>query len=113
MEQGESCESFDKIGPWLVTRDEVADRQDLSLWLIVNGATMQDVSTQTMVYFAARVTSYLSRFITLHTGDIISTGTPPGVDMRRKPRRYLEPGDVVELGIVSLARQRQHSVAER
>ncbi len=110
--KGKSCDNFGQIGPWLVTPDEVADPQDLSMWLSVNGEKMQDGSTRTMVYGVARLVSYLSQFMTLHPGDVISTGTPPGVGMGMKPPRYLRPGDVVELGIDGLGQQRQECIAD-
>ena len=110
--KGKSCDNFGQIGPWLVTRDAVADPQDLSMWLTVNGETMQDGSTRTMVYGVAHLISYLSHFMTLHPGDVISTGTPPGVGMGRKPPRYLRAGDVVELGIAGLGSQRQEVIAD-
>ncbi|HHZ07318.1 MAG TPA: fumarylacetoacetate hydrolase family protein [Rhizobiales bacterium] len=105
--KGKSCDTFGPIGPWLVTRDEVEDPQDLKMWLTVNGQTMQDGSTRTMVYGVAFLISYLSQFMSLHPGDIVSTGTPPGVGMGMKPPRFLKAGDVVELGIEGLGRQRQ------
>ena len=105
--KGKSCDNFGQIGPWLVTRDEIADPQDLGMWLTVNGETLQNGSTRTMVYGVAHLVSYLSRFMTLHPGDVISTGTPPGVGLGQKPPRYLKPGDVVELGIEGLGTQRQ------
>jgi 2-keto-4-pentenoate hydratase/2-oxohepta-3-ene-1,7-dioic acid hydratase in catechol pathway len=110
--KGKSCDSFGQIGPWLVTRDEVADPQTLDMWLTVNGATMQKGSTRTMVYGVAHLVSYLSQFMTLHPGDVISTGTPPGVGMGMKPPRYLRAGDVVELGIAGLGTQRQEVIAD-
>jgi len=110
--KGKSCDNFGQIGPWLVTRDEVSDPQDLAMWLTVNGAVMQNGSTRTMVYGVAHLVSYLSQFMTLHPGDVISTGTPPGVGMGMKPPRYLSPGDVVELGIAGLGQQRQVAVAD-
>jgi 2-keto-4-pentenoate hydratase/2-oxohepta-3-ene-1,7-dioic acid hydratase in catechol pathway len=110
--KGKSCDTFGPLGPWLVTRDEVADPQALAMWLTVNGETMQQGSTRTMVYGVAHVVAYLSQFMTLHPGDVISTGTPPGVGMGKKPPRYLRPGDVVELGIDGLGRQRQAVVAD-
>jgi 2-keto-4-pentenoate hydratase/2-oxohepta-3-ene-1,7-dioic acid hydratase in catechol pathway len=110
--KGKSCDNFGQIGPYLVTRDEVADPQNLSMWLTVNGKTMQNGSTQTMVYGVAHVVSYLSQFMTLHPGDVISTGTPPGVGMGMKPPTYLKPGDVVELGIEGLGQQRQEVIAD-
>ena len=105
--KGKSCDTFGPIGPWLVTRDEVADPQNLSMWLTVNGQTEQNGSTATMVYGVAFLVSYLSQFMTLHPGDVISTGTPPGVGMGKKPPRYLKHGDVVELGIDGLGTQKQ------
>ena len=105
--KGKSCDNFGQIGPWLVTRDEVADPQNLDMWLTVNGTTMQNGSTRTMVYGVAHVIAYLSQFMSLHPGDVISTGTPPGVGMGQKPPTYLKAGDVVELGIEGLGTQRQ------
>jgi 2-keto-4-pentenoate hydratase/2-oxohepta-3-ene-1,7-dioic acid hydratase in catechol pathway len=110
--KGKSCDNFGQIGPWLVTRDEVSDPQDLSMWLTVNGETMQNGSTRTMVYGVAHLVSYISRFMTLHPGDVISTGTPPGVGLGMKPPRYLKAGDVVELGIEGLGRQRQEVIPD-
>ncbi|EKF42137.1 fumarylacetoacetate hydrolase [Nitratireductor indicus C115] len=105
--KGKSCDTFGPTGPWLVTREEVADPQNLSMWLKVNGETMQSGSTRTMVFGVAELVSYLSDFMSLHPGDIISTGTPPGVGMGLSPQRYLKAGDVVELGIEGLGQQRQ------
>jgi 2-keto-4-pentenoate hydratase/2-oxohepta-3-ene-1,7-dioic acid hydratase in catechol pathway len=105
--KGKSSDNFGPLGPWLVTRDEVADPQALQMWLKVNGQTMQDGSTATMVYGVPFLISYLSQFFTLYPGDVISTGTPPGVGMGKKPPRYLKAGDVVELGIEGLGQQRQ------
>ena len=105
--KGKSCDTFGPIGPWLVTKDEVPDPQNLGMWLKVNGETMQNGSSKTMVYGVAFLVSYLSQFFTLQSGDIISTGTPPGVGMGKKPPRYLKAGDVVELGIAGLGTQRQ------
>ena len=110
--KGKSCDTFGPIGPWLVTRDEVADPQDLAMWLTVNGEKVQDGSTRTMVYGVAHLVSYLSHFMSLRAGDIISTGTPPGVGLGMKPQRFLKPGDVVELEIEGLGRQRQTFVAD-
>ena len=110
--KGKSCDNFGQLGPWLVTRDEVADPQNLAMWLTVNGETRQDGSTRTMVYGVAHLVSYLSQFMTLHPGDVISTGTPPGVGMGMKPPTYLKAGDVVELGIAGLGQQRQDVVAD-
>lgn len=105
--KGKSCDNFGQTGPWLVTPDEVADPQNLGMWLTVNGEKMQNGSTKTMVYGVAHLVSYLSQFFTLHPGDIISTGTPPGVGLGMKPPRFLKAGDVVELGIEGLGQQRQ------
>ncbi len=105
--KGKSCDNFGPIGPWLVTPDEVPDPQNLPMWLKVNGEMMQNGSTATMVYGAAFLVAYLSQFFTLHPGDVISTGTPPGVGMGMKPPRFLKAGDVVELGIEGLGKQRQ------
>jgi 2-keto-4-pentenoate hydratase/2-oxohepta-3-ene-1,7-dioic acid hydratase in catechol pathway len=110
--KGKSCDTFGPTGPWLVTKDEIADPQDLKLWLTVNGKTMQDGTTKTMVYGVAHLVSYLSQFMSLHPGDIISTGTPPGVGMGMKPQVWLKPGDVVELGVEGLGTQRQMVRAE-
>lgn len=110
--KGKSCDNFGQIGPWLVTRDEVPDPQNLKMWLTVDGKTMQNGSTKTMVYGVAHVVSYLSQFMTLHPGDVISTGTPPGVGMGMKPPRYLKAGEVVELGIEGLGQQRQDVIAD-
>ena len=110
--KGKSCDNFGQTGPWLVTRDEVADPQNLGMWLTVNGETVQDGSTKTMVYTVAHIVSYLSQFMTLEPGDIISTGTPPGVGMGFNPPRYLKAGDVVELGIEGLGQQKQVCIHE-
>ncbi len=110
--KGKSCDTFGPMGPWLVTKDEIADPQNLGMWLKVNGQTMQDGSSKTMVYGVAHVVSYLSQFMSLHPGDVISTGTPPGVGMGLKPPRYLKAGDVVELGIEGLGSQKQTFVAD-
>ena len=105
--KGKSCDNFGQIGPWLVTPDEVGDPQSLSMWLDVNGERVQDGSTKTMVYGVAHLISYLSQFFTLHPGDVISTGTPPGVGLGFKPPRYLKAGDAVCLGIEGLGEQNQ------
>ncbi len=110
--KGKSCDTFGPIGPWLVTKEEIADPQNLGMWLKVNGQTMQNGSSKTMVYGVAHVVSYLSQFMSLHPGDVISTGTPPGVGMGLKPPRYLKAGDVVELGIEGLGSQKQTFVAD-
>jgi 2,4-didehydro-3-deoxy-L-rhamnonate hydrolase len=109
--KGKSCDSFGPIGPWLVTRDEVKDPQNLALWLDVNGARRQQGNTKTMIFDVAYLVSYISRYMTLMPGDIISTGTPPGVGMGQKPPVYLRAGNVVDLGIAGLGKQRQHVVA--
>ncbi|MCC7701474.1 fumarylacetoacetate hydrolase family protein [Janthinobacterium sp. GW460P] len=107
-DKGKGCDTFGPIGPWLVTSDEVADPQNLGLWLEVNGKRVQDGNTQTMVFGVANLVSYISRFMTLYPGDIISTGTPPGVGMGQKPSAvYLKPGDTMRLGIEGLGEQRQ------
>jgi 2-keto-4-pentenoate hydratase/2-oxohepta-3-ene-1,7-dioic acid hydratase in catechol pathway len=109
--KGKSADTFGPVGPLLVTPDEVPDPQDLHLWLEVNGQRYQDGSTRTMVFTMAHLVSYVSRFMSLQTGDIITTGTPPGVGMGQKPPTYLKPGDVMTLGIDGLGEQRQHVVA--
>jgi 2-keto-4-pentenoate hydratase/2-oxohepta-3-ene-1,7-dioic acid hydratase in catechol pathway len=111
--KGKSCDNFGQIGPWLVTKDEVADPQNLKMWLTVNGEKLQDGSSATMVFGVRHLVSYLSHFMSLHPGDVISTGTPPGVGLGQKPPRFLKPGDVVELGIEGLGSQRQDVVADR
>ena len=110
--KGKSCDTFGPIGPWLVTKDEVADPQNLGMWLTVNGEKMQNGSSKTMVYGVAFLVSYLSQFMSLHPGDVISTGTPPGVGLGLKPPRFLKAGDVVELGIDGLGTQKQTFVAD-
>jgi 2-keto-4-pentenoate hydratase/2-oxohepta-3-ene-1,7-dioic acid hydratase in catechol pathway len=110
--KGKSCDTFGPTGPWLVTRDEIADPQALKMWLTVNGETRQDGSTATMVYGVSFLVSYLSQFMSLEPGDVISTGTPPGVGMGMKPPTYLKPGDVVELGVEGLGAQRQTCLAD-
>ena len=107
-DKGKGCDTFGPIGPWLVTSDEVADPQNLGLWLEVNGKRVQDGNTKTMVFGVANLVSYISRFMTLYPGDIISTGTPPGVGMGQKPAAvYLKPGDTMRLGISGLGEQQQ------
>jgi len=109
--KGKSCDTFGPIGPYLVTKDEVADPQNLKLWLELNGKKMQDGSTKTMVYGVNFLISYISQFMSLQPGDIISTGTPPGVGMGMKPQLFLKPGDVMKLGIEGLGEQNQKTVA--
>jgi 2-keto-4-pentenoate hydratase/2-oxohepta-3-ene-1,7-dioic acid hydratase in catechol pathway len=107
-DKGKGCDTFGPIGPWLVTTDEVPDPQNLAMWLDVNGRRYQDGHTRTMVFDVAHLVSYISEFMTLQPGDIISTGTPPGVGLGQKPQPvYLKPGDVMELGIEGLGVQRQ------
>jgi 2-keto-4-pentenoate hydratase/2-oxohepta-3-ene-1,7-dioic acid hydratase in catechol pathway len=111
-DKGKGCDTFGPVGPYLVTSDEVGDPQQLDMWLDVNGQRMQSGSTKTMIFSVRTLVSYTSRFMTLHPGDLITTGTPPGVGMGRKPAPvYLKAGDVVELGIAKLGRQRQSVVA--
>lgn len=105
--KGKSNDTFGPIGPWLVTADEVADPQALKLWLSVNGQLRQSGSTATMVYGVAHLVSYCSRFLRLRPGDIITTGTPPGVGLGMKPPQFLKAGDVIELGVEGLGQQRQ------
>lgn len=106
-DKGKGCDTFAPIGPWLVTRDEVPDPQALSLWLDVNDRRFQDGSTATMVFGVAELVHYISSFMTLLPGDVIATGTPPGVGLGQKPPLYLKPGDVMRLGIEGLGEQRQ------
>ncbi len=110
--KGKSADTFGPIGPWLVTADEVPDPQDLRLWLEVDGKRFQDGSTKTMVFGVAHLISYLSRFMTLHPGDIISTGTPPGVGLGQKPPLYLRAGNRMRLGVEGLGEQEQVVIAE-
>lgn len=105
--KGKSCDNFNPLGPWLVTRDEVKDVHQLSMKLSVNGRQMQNGSTSTMIFNSFFIVHYLSQFMTLEAGDLISTGTPPGVGMGLKPPTYLKEGDVVELSIEGLGHQRQ------
>lgn len=105
--KGKSAQGFGPIGPWLLTRDEVGDPQDIDLWLDLNGERMQTGSTASMIFGVSHLVWYVSQFMVLEPGDVITTGTPPGVGNARKPPRYLKPGDVVELGGAGLGRQRQ------
>jgi 2,4-didehydro-3-deoxy-L-rhamnonate hydrolase len=109
--KGKSCDTFGPTGPWLVTRDEVPRPQNLPMWLEVNGHRYQQGNTRTMVFDVAHLVSHISRYMTLMPGDIISTGTPPGVGMGQKPPVFLRPGDLMELGIEGLGQQRQQVVA--
>ena len=111
-DKGKGCDTFGPTGPWLVTRDEVPDPQNLNMWLDVDGVRMQHGTTKTMVFGVAKLVSYVSHFITLHPGDIISTGTPPGVGMGKKPEPiFLKPGQTMRLGIEGLGEQQQRTVA--
>ncbi len=111
-DKGKGFPTFGPIGPWLVTADEVGDPQKLGMWLEVNGKRMQDGSSSTMIFGIVKLVSYISSFMTLEPGDIITTGTPPGVGLGQKPEPwYLKPGDVVRLGIEKLGEQRQEFVA--
>ncbi len=111
--KGKSCDTFGPTGPWLVTRDDVEDPQNLDMWLDVNGKRMQTGNTKTMIFTVAQVISHLSQLFTLHPGDVISTGTPPGVGMGMKPEPvYLKDGDVMELSIQGLGIQRQNVRAD-
>jgi 2,4-diketo-3-deoxy-L-fuconate hydrolase len=107
-DKGKGCDTFGPVGPWLVTRDEIIDVQDLDMYLEVNGKRMQTGNTATMIFGVAHLVSYLSRYMTLEPGDIIATGTPPGVGMGRTPQRYLKNGDTVRLGIPGLGEQQQN-----
>jgi 2-keto-4-pentenoate hydratase/2-oxohepta-3-ene-1,7-dioic acid hydratase in catechol pathway len=106
-DKGKGCDTFGPIGPWLVTRDEIANPQRLDLWLDLNGHRMQNGNTRTMIFSVAKVVSYVSQFMTLMPGDVITTGTPPGVGMGMKPPVFLKKGDVLTLGVQGLGTQRQ------
>lgn len=110
--KGKSCDTFGPIGPWLVTRDDVPDPQNLDIWLDVNGERRQTGNTRTMIFPVAKLVSFLSNFFTLHPGDIITTGTPPGVGMGMKPPTFLKMGDEMRLGVSGLGEQRQCVVAD-
>ncbi len=111
-DKGKGCDTFGPIGPWLVTTDEIRDPQNLDMWLDVNGRRMQKGNTRTMIFGVAKLVSYCSQFMTLMPGDIITTGTPPGVGLGMKPEPvFLKPGDVMNLGIQGLGEQRQDVVA--
>lgn len=112
--KGKSADTFGPIGPWLVTKDEVADPQNLKMWLEVDGKRYQDGSTKTMIFGVAHIVAYLSQFMSLQPGDVISTGTPPGVGMGQKPEQvWLKPGQTMELGIEGLGQQKQVTQAWR
>jgi 2-keto-4-pentenoate hydratase/2-oxohepta-3-ene-1,7-dioic acid hydratase in catechol pathway len=110
--KGKSCDTFGPIGPWLVTKDEVPDPQNLRLWLEVDGERRQDGNTSNMIFGVKKLVSYLSQFMTLHPGDIISTGTPSGVGMGRKPPVFLRPGQTVRLSVEGFGEQQQRVVAD-
>ena len=110
--KGKSCDTFGPLGPWLVTADEVADPQALGLWTEVNGHRYQNGNTNTMVYGVQYLISYLSKFMSLQPGDVVATGTPPGVGMGQKPRVFLKPGDTVRLGVDGMGVQKQKMVAD-
>jgi ureidoglycolate lyase/2,4-diketo-3-deoxy-L-fuconate hydrolase len=112
-DKGKGCDTFGPTGPWLVTRDEVPDAQALSMFLDVDGRRFQQGSTRTMIFDVPTLVSYISRFMRLEPGDIISTGTPPGVGLGQKPPVYLKPGQVMRLGIDGLGEQRQRTVPAR
>jgi 2-keto-4-pentenoate hydratase/2-oxohepta-3-ene-1,7-dioic acid hydratase in catechol pathway len=109
--KGKSADTFGPIGPWLVTKDEVPDPQNLNMWLKVNGQQFQNGTTKTMVFTVAHIVSYLTRFMSLQPGDIITTGTPPGVGSGQKPPKFLRPGDKIQLGVQGLGEQNQTVVA--
>jgi 2-keto-4-pentenoate hydratase/2-oxohepta-3-ene-1,7-dioic acid hydratase in catechol pathway len=109
-DRGKGCDTFGPVGPWLVTTDEITDPQSLDLWLEVNGERKQTGNTRNMIFNCAFLVSYISQFMTLLPGDIITTGTPAGVGLGMKPPQYLKPGDVVTLGIEGLGEQRQRIV---
>ncbi|MCC6718599.1 MAG: fumarylacetoacetate hydrolase family protein [Acetobacteraceae bacterium] len=112
-DKGKGCDTFGPTGPWMVTKDEVPDPQNLAMWLDVNGVRMQDGNTKTMIFNVIQIVSYVSHFITLHPGDIIATGTPPGVGMGKKPAPiWLKAGDVMTLGIAGLGEQKQNVRAD-
>ena len=110
--KGKSCDSFGPLGPWLVTKDEIPNPQNLSMWLSLNGKKMQDGSTSTMVYGVEFLVHYISQFMSLIPGDIISTGTPPGVGLGMKPPVYLKDGDIVKLGVEGLGEHNQIVIDE-
>ncbi len=111
IDKGKGCDTFGPVGPWLVTADEVGDPQSLDMWLEVNGKRMQTGNTRTMIFGVARLVSYISHFMSLNPGDLLTTGTPPGVGFARKPPVFLQPGDVIHAGISKLGEQRQKVVA--
>jgi 2-keto-4-pentenoate hydratase/2-oxohepta-3-ene-1,7-dioic acid hydratase in catechol pathway len=110
-DKGKGADGFAPLGPWLVTKDEAPDPQNLGLWLELNGKRVQDGSTRTMIFGVRTLVAYASRFFSLQPGDVISTGTPPGVGLGMKPPRFLKPGDAIRLGVEGLGEQRQRFVA--
>lgn len=110
-DRGKGCETFGPVGPWLVTADEVGNPQELDMWLDVNGTRMQTGNTRTMIFDCAELVSYVSEFMVLLPGDIITTGTPPGVGMGKSPQIWLQEGDVIELGIEKLGQQKHKVIA--
>jgi len=111
--KGKSCDTFNPLGPWLSTLDDIADVQNLGMWLDLNGTRTQTGNTATMIFGVAHLVHYLSQFMTLEAGDVLTTGTPPGVGLGMKPPRFLKVGDVVELGIDGLGRQKQQLIAAK
>jgi 2-keto-4-pentenoate hydratase/2-oxohepta-3-ene-1,7-dioic acid hydratase in catechol pathway len=110
-DKGKGCDSFAPIGPWLVTKDEITDPHNLRLWLSLNGRIVQDSNTDDLIFNVPYLIAYISKFMTLLPGDIISTGTPAGVGLGMNPPLYLKPGDILELGIDGLGTSKQHVVA--
>ena len=109
-DKGKGCDTFGPIGPWLVTRDEIANPHELHMWLEVDGKRFQDGNTNTMIFDVPTIISYLSQFMSLQAGDVISTGTPPGVGLGQKPPVYLQAGQVMRLGIAGLGEEEQHVI---
>ena len=111
-DKGKGCDTFGPTGPWMVTKDEIPDPQNLHMWLDVDGKRMQDGSTKTMIFGVKEIVSYVSHFITLHAGDVIATGTPPGVGLGKKPKPvFLKVGQTMRLGIAGLGEQSQKVIA--
>jgi 2-keto-4-pentenoate hydratase/2-oxohepta-3-ene-1,7-dioic acid hydratase in catechol pathway len=110
-DKGKGCDTFAPLGPWLVSPSEIRDPQNLDLWLEVDGHRFQNGSTRTMIFGVAHLISYISQFMTLHSGDVISTGTPPGVGLGQKPPRYLSVGQTMRLGITGLGVQQQRTIS--
>ncbi len=112
-DKGKGCDTFAPLGPWLVTKDEIPDPQQLDLWLEVDGHRYQNGSTSTMIFGVKTLVSYISQFMSLRPGDVITTGTPPGVGMGQKPMVFLQPGQTMRLGVQGLGEQQQHAVAAK